>query len=173
MDAGLTVRLIDKQGASGGRARSTADSDGYLLNQGPHALYLSGELRATLKGLGIDPLGAPPNLKGALGTIGTITDLLPQGPVTMFKTSLLPAKGKLQLAALMARLPGMKSAGLGSTSVETWLTELTDVPELRTLIRGLVTLATYNPGADLASADAAIEQMKLCLLYTSPSPRDS
>ncbi len=162
VDAGLSVRLIEKQRSVGGRAGSSAN-DGYTLNQGPHALYLSGELRAILKQLDIQPTGSPPPLAGAVGTIAGTTAVMPQGLVTMLKTSLIPGRGKRQLAAFMARLPRMKPAPLASVTVADWLDDVTDVPELRALLSGLINLSTYNAAADLASAGAALVQLQMAM----------
>jgi phytoene dehydrogenase-like protein len=162
LDAGLSVRLIEKQRSVGGRATSS-DHEGFTLNQGPHALYLSGELRSVLGSLGIVPTGSPPTLKGALGSIADRTDVLPQGPLSMLKTSLLPAKAKRQLAVLMVRLPKLDTGPLNSVTVADWLDDVTDEPRLRSLLSGLINLATYNPAADLASAGAAVEQLKMAL----------
>lgn len=156
-DAGLSVRLIEKQRSVGGRANSSIH-EGFTVNQGPHALYLTGELNVALKRLQITPSGAQPELKGALGSIGGNVDLLPQGPGSLLKTSLLPARGKRHLATIMAKLPRMKPGPLASCTVDQWLADLTDVPELRTLVGGLVNLSTYNSASHLASADAALAQ---------------
>src|SRR3954447_11158118 len=55
-DAGVAVTVLEAKGRPGGRAASDV-VDGFILNQGPHALY-AGASRRVLRGLGIDPPGA-------------------------------------------------------------------------------------------------------------------
>lgn len=142
LDAGLSVRLIENQRTFGGRA-SSADHHGFTLNQGPHALYVDGELRSTLKTLGINPTGAPPEIKGATASIGAKTGLLPGGLISLLRTSLLPARGKRQLLKFLAGIAKIDTDSLASTTVAQWIDDTTDVPELKTLLSGLVNLSTY------------------------------
>ncbi len=161
-DVGLSVRLIEKQTTPGGRA-SSAHHEGFTLNQGPHALYLQGQLRSTLRSLGIDPAGSPPALTGGTGTIGSRRGLLPQGPGSLVRSTLLSRRSKVQLLALLARVPGMDPQDLATLTVDEWLERTTDRQDLRWLLHGLVNLATYNSAADLASADAALSQLQMAL----------
>jgi glycerophosphoryl diester phosphodiesterase len=54
VERGRRVLLLEARSEPGGRARTT-DSDGFLLNEGPHALYRQGEGMAVLRELGIEP----------------------------------------------------------------------------------------------------------------------
>ncbi len=162
LDAGLSVRLIEKSRSLGGRAAS-ADQHGFTLNQGPHALYLSGELAATLASLGLTPTGSPPVLRGATGSIGTRRGLLPQGPGSLLRSSLLSAGNKRRLAMLLTKLPKLSPESLATVTVDRWLEELVDDAELRTMLWGLVNLSTYNSASDVASADAALLQLQMAL----------
>lgn len=162
LDAGLSVRMIEAQRSTGGRASST-DRDGFTLNQGPHALYVGGELRTTLRSLGIDPAGAAPSIKGATGSIGSTVGLLPSGPTTLLRTSLLSARGKRHLLKFMVRLPKLDTAPLDSTTVAQWLDDTTDVPELKELLSGLINLSTYSFAPDMLSAGAALAQLQMAL----------
>lgn len=162
LDAGLSVRLIEAQRSAGGRAASTT-RDGFTLNQGPHALYISGQLQTTLQSLDIDPSGALPNTKGATGSIGTTVGLLPQGPASLLRTSLLPSRAKRHLLTFMARLPRLDTGPLDSTTVAQWLEDTTDVPELRQLLSGLINLSTYCFAPDMLSAGPALAQLKMAL----------
>jgi phytoene dehydrogenase-like protein len=162
LDAGLTVRLIEAQPTAGGRAGS-ASRDGFTLNHGPHALYVDGELRSILGSLDINPTGAPPTVTGATGSIGSTVGLLPQGPRTLLTTSLLPLRGKRQLARLMARLGKLDTEALNSTTVTQWLNDTTDGPELKALLTGLINLSTYSFAPDIYSAGAALAQLQKSL----------
>ncbi|MGH1488736.1 MAG: FAD-dependent oxidoreductase [Acidimicrobiales bacterium] len=162
IDAGLSVRLIESQRSLGGRAGST-EYQRFVLNQGPHALYVDGALNKTLRSLGIKPRGSAPVIKGATGSIGSVTGLLPGGPASLLRTNLLPARGKWQLAKLMAGLQRIDPQPLGSTSVEQWIDSITDVPELKAMLTGLVSLSTYSFTPVIASADTAVEQLQMAL----------
>ena len=162
VDAGLSVRLIERRRTVGGRA-SSSGRDGFTLNQGPHALYLGGELDSALRSLGIEPRGTPPGVKGAMGSIGSTVGLLPQGLGSLLRTSLLSLRAKRDLAMLMARLPRMDGPSLASVTVDRWLDDLTDLADLRTMLSGLVNLSTYNAASGIASADAALAQLQMAL----------
>lgn len=159
-DAGLTVRLIERHPGPGGRAAST-DHHGYTLNLGPHALYLQGELRRFLVDLDLDPPGAAPELAGATGSIGQRAGLLPLGAGSAIRTHLLPVAAKRHLPTLLARLTSREPAEVAHLTVDRWLDGLFDRPDVRALAWGLVNLATYNAASDLASADAAVSQLRL------------
>ncbi|MCI3948807.1 MAG: putative dehydrogenase, partial [Acidimicrobiales bacterium] len=66
--AGRQVTLLEARSEPGGRAR-TAEQDGFLLNEGPHALYRQGEGLAVLRDLGIEPSGSEPKVAGAMGYV--------------------------------------------------------------------------------------------------------
>ncbi len=162
IDAGLSVRLIERRSNDGGRAASV-NHHGYLLNVGPHALYLQGELRQALLGLGLDPAGTPPDTKGATGSIGGRVGLLPLGPGSLLRTELLGPRAKLDTAKLLARIPRIDPAELATTTAAEWIAGSTRSADARTLIHGIVNLTTYNPAADLASADAVVAQLQMAL----------
>ncbi len=162
IDAGLSVRLIERRGQAGGRAAS-ANHHGYLLNVGPHALYLQGELRRALLGLGVDPAGVQPGTKGATGSIDGRVGLLPMGPGSLLRTDLLSPRGKVDTAKLLARIPRLDPTELATTTAAEWIADSTGNADARTLIQGIVNLTTYNPAADQASADAVVAQMQMAL----------
>src|SRR5919112_3439917 len=56
---GQNVIVLEQSSSVGGRAR-TSLLDGFYLNQGPHALYLSGAGAKILKEIGIKYTGNPP-----------------------------------------------------------------------------------------------------------------
>lgn len=162
IDAGLSVRLIERRGEAGGRAVS-ANHHGYLLNVGPHALYLQGELRRTLLGLGLEPAGAAPGIKGATASIGDRVGLLPMGPGSLLRSELLTARGKLDTAKLLARIPRIDPTELSATTAAEWIAGSTRDADARVLLQGIVNLTTYNPAAESASADAVVAQLQMAL----------
>ena len=58
--AGASTIVLERH-RPGGRARTT-ERDGFLFNQGAHALYVGGPGMAVLKSLGVRPAGSPPPL---------------------------------------------------------------------------------------------------------------
>ena len=99
---GLRVRVLERSPHPGGRAR-TRDRDGFLFNVGPHALYRRGPGRAVLRELGVEFVGAVPPYAGLAIRDGRAYGL-PVGPGSLLRTRLLPARAKLQVAGLLARL---------------------------------------------------------------------
>ena len=161
IDAGLTVRLIEKQRHAGGRAASQV-RDGHVLNLGPHALYLGGGLDQALQRLGIETPGAPPALERARGAVGDRDDLLPGSPTSLLRTSLLSPGSKLRLGRLLAGLPKRSTAELAGTSAGEWAdTMAAGREDLRALLRGLLTLSTYSGDLDAMSADAAVTNLAM------------
>ncbi len=159
-ERGISVRLHERRTDLGGRA-GTLDHDGFRLNHGPHAVYQGGPLDRQLRRLGVRPTGAKPSTRGALGTIGDRIDLLPQGPVSMARTSLLSAGEKARLVGLFARLPRIATDRLGSVSVAEWLDDVAPSEGLRTVLGGLISLTTYNRADSLTSADAAVTNLAM------------
>src|SRR6266704_2495420 len=53
-DRGIETTLLETKTRLGGRA-ATTEKDRFLLNQGPHGLYLQGAGTRILRSLGIDP----------------------------------------------------------------------------------------------------------------------
>jgi len=99
--AGKSVTVLEQSSETGGRAR-TSIVDGYYLNQGPHALYLSGAGAKILQEIGIKYSGnAPPTPAYAVkhGTKYPLPSSLPS-----FITTKL-------LKGLSSRIEGIRSFG--------------------------------------------------------------
>ncbi|MDH4143937.1 MAG: FAD-dependent oxidoreductase [Acidimicrobiia bacterium] len=161
-DGGEDVTVIEGRARLGGRA-TTDVRDGHLFNQGPHALYLGGGAMRTLRALGIDPPGAAPVTKGALGVRGATLGLLPAGPSSLARTRLLDARAKVDLARGLARVRGLEPALLADRSTAAWLGEAFSASGARQLVGGLVRVATYCADLDHLSADVGASQLQLAL----------
>ncbi|SVE16550.1 uncharacterized protein METZ01_LOCUS469404, partial [marine metagenome] len=105
-DAGRSVVVFDGLGASGGRARTSLLSD-HLVNQGPHALYVDGHANRILQRFDIPVEGGEPLTRGTRGLYDDRLHLLPAGPVSLLRTTLLSPVEKLAVGSLLARLPRM------------------------------------------------------------------
>ena len=157
--AGCAVVLLEARSAPGGRAR-TAGRRGYLLNEGAHALYRGGEALPVLQELGVEPVGAIPPAKGTMGIRGGRLGLLPVGPVSLATTDLLGARGKLGLAKVLATLPRIDTAKLGSESIGTWAARELPEADARAVLLAVVRLTTYSNDPHHLSADAALLQVQ-------------
>jgi phytoene dehydrogenase-like protein len=144
----------------GGRAR-TVDREGFLLNEGPHALYRRGAGAAALARLGVTWRGwVPPNRDGTALFQGA-TAALPLGPPSLLATGLLGARDKVQAAALLARLPRLDPVPLADRSAADWVAGLELRPRVALLVRALIRVSTYVDDQAACSADAAVAQLKL------------
>ncbi len=152
---------MERSGRLGGLA-VTDDREGFLFNQGPHALYRGGPAEAVLGELGIKVDGGVPPAKGRV-VIGGRSEIAPAGALTLARTRALGAKDKVQVAGVLARLPKIDASVLGSTSVSEWVGESVSGARARALLHGLCRLATYVNDPDRLSAEVAVRQMQLAL----------
>jgi len=156
--AGTDVLVIERNADPGGRAR-TRDVDGWLFNEGPHALYRDGIGRKTLLDLGIDPAGSPAPLAGAQFGLDGTTTALPTGAISLVRTAALSGAETIQFAKLMATITRITPADHASETVDEWLSPFR--PRVRAVVAALVRLSTYSTATDMMSADAAITQLAL------------
>lgn len=161
-NAGRRVTVLEARSEVGGRAR-TADRQGYLLNEGPHALYCDGEALPILRSLGVEPEGSPPPTAGAMGLREGNLELLPAGPVALARTTLLGARAKVRIGLLLASLPKVDPAPLAGTNMAAWVEQAVPTPEERALLHALVRISTYSNDPDHLSADAGVLQVQRAL----------
>ena len=141
--AGVGVTVLEARARPGGRAASDV-VDGFVLNQGPHALYLGGPARRALKALGIDPAGRLPVAPAPAGMLadGTAISLLRPG---------------LGLARLARRAFATDPASVADRTARDWLGD-----EPAVVAFGHVT--SYVGRLDRLSADAAVGQLRAALV---------
>jgi phytoene dehydrogenase-like protein len=101
--AGASVVVLESH-APGGRARIT-ERDGFVFNQGAHALYVGGPGASLLASLGVKPTGTPPPTDRYKVLSGGSQHILPTGPGTLLRTTCIGARDKAQFA----RLPRARS----------------------------------------------------------------
>lgn len=159
--AGERVVVFEKASAAGGRA-ATRERNGYHFNLGPHALYRAGELRRTLKTLGVDVHGAVPVANGGFALWQGALHTLPVGFASLITTGLLGLHGKFTLARVLQTLPSVDSSQWRHRSLQEWLATLGDERAAAVLqMLGRVTTFTNDP--ERQSAAAVIEQLQLSL----------
>lgn len=149
------VQLFDPH-PLGGRAQ-VDERHGYRFGRGPRALYVDGVADRTLQGLGIDTsAGGPPTLDGAGAVDHDTVHRLPQGPISVLRSTLMTPREKLAVAKLFARLPRIDPAAVAGRSVTTWLDGegLQGAP--RRLVEALIRVATYCNAPDVLDAGAAL-----------------
>ncbi len=157
-ERGVPVTLFERTRAVGGRAR-TDDQEGWLFNQGPHAIYLTGPADRILYRLGIRPSGAAPKVKGFLLHDGAL-HTLPTGPLSLLTTGFLDAAGRWELGKLLAR---PRFAAEGDETVGAWLARAIRSPRARDLVRMLIRIATYTEPPDELRAKDALVQLEIAI----------
>ena len=143
----------------GGRARVT-ERDGFVFNRGIHALYQGGAGWAVLRSLGIEPQGSSPPLGRYQALAGGELHLLPMGPGSLHRTTLLGRRDKLTLGALLAGLPALDPGRHAGASVSQWIGGAGLGPAAAAAFEALVRLTTYASDLDTFAADAAIAQLQ-------------
>lgn len=160
--AGLKVRVFEAGNTFGGRAR-TRNADGFMLNQGPHALYEKGAFKRTLDRLGIDYSGG----RALGGTRQAIFDWrlhdLPVSAGTLMGTTLFGIRDKAQFARVFKAV-GDDATGDGSFA--NWLDGRGLRPRVRASLEALGRLTGYTNGSNVVSAGALLDQIRLGLRGT-------
>jgi phytoene dehydrogenase-like protein len=157
--AGSRVLVLEAH-QPGGRAR-TVERQEFVLNMGAHALYVGGAGMSVLTSLGINPVGAPPPLARYQALSSGRRHLLPTGPSTLFRTTLIGPRSKAQLIGMLGRLPRVDPEPLRGTSLADWLSGFRLRPDVDAVVRALVRLSTYTDDLEGFSADAGIAQLQL------------
>ncbi|MDP1819572.1 MAG: FAD-dependent oxidoreductase [Acidimicrobiales bacterium] len=158
---GRSVVVLDGQ-APGGRARTDVVR-GFRFNRGAHALYVGGVGNSVLDRLGVHLPSVLPPLKGARGRRGDRLGMLPAGPLSLARTDLVSAKGKVRLVRALAGARRWRPATLADRTVSTWFDELGLDGDERDLVAMLTRTATYVADHEVASADVAAGQLQLAL----------
>ncbi|MHB8289998.1 MAG: FAD-dependent oxidoreductase [Acidimicrobiales bacterium] len=160
--SGASVVCCDVR-AAGGRARSD-EREGFVLNQGPHALYRSGAGVDVLGRLGVGFEGPPPHpvvsgYSEATGELG----LLPTSAGSLLRSPVIGLLDKVRLARLLTTLPKLQCASFGAMSAAEWIASLGLTSRGARVISALTRVVTYAGDLDLVSADAAVAQLQLAL----------
>ncbi len=159
---GVSVALVDVR-SPGGRARSD-QRHGYVLNQGPHALYRTGAGSDVLDRLGIQPQGAPPHsaVAGYREATGDLA-VLPTSAASLLRSPLLTIGDKARLGRLLITLPKVVAPMLAWQSAADWISSLRLGSSGAAVLSTLTRVATYVGDLRLISADAAVGQLQLVL----------
>ena len=140
-DAGLRTTLLEAKASLGGRAASDTQK-GFVLNQGPHALYVGGPAMRELRALGVDPPRWNP--------------LAPTRSVLIRDGRPRRVVGGFGVVARLAR-----SEAPASMSAAEWIARAVDDPRKRDLAAALVRVSTFVADHDVLPADVAARQLRL------------
>ena len=157
---GKRVQLIERRDKLGGRARSQQHEAGFVLNQGPHALYRGGEAEAVLRLLDVPlPRRVVPG-EGSWGFIDQRLHLLPTGILSLLRTPLFKVSDKLTFAKLLATIGSVDAARFDACTVEAWLDEAGLQGVLRQTLLGLFRVSSYAHAPSAMSAGAALRNLQ-------------
>src|SRR5438105_6974715 len=157
--AGASTIVLERH-RPGGRA-GTTERDGFLFNQGAHALYVGGPGMAVLESLGVRPAGSPPPLRRYRLLAGGTLYQMPSGLTSPVRTSAAGPLGRVQLSKFLAGVPRLRASGLRGRSVRQWLAGLELRPDAEAVVRALLRLTTYVADVDEFGADVAAEQLRV------------
>jgi phytoene dehydrogenase-like protein len=139
-DAGVTTTLLEAKAGFGGRAASERQ-EGFVLNQGPHALYMGGAAERELSALGVDP---------------------PRwNPVSVSKSFLVhDGKAKRLVGGFASVAKLLRSEATAGMTADEWIRASIGDPEARDLAAALCRVSTFVADHDALPADVAKEQIK-------------
>lgn len=146
--AGRRVVVLEGRADLGGRARSH-QTEGFTLNQGPHALYRGGGGIRVLRELGIRPQGRSPSYRHPYVTRD-------RQLVSGLSGAAIGTRGKAQLLAALG--PGARRRVHGQT-VAGWIDQLDD-PGARDALGALVRVTSYVADHGRFDATAALRQLR-------------
>jgi phytoene dehydrogenase-like protein len=165
-DHGATVTVFEARAHAGGRARTRTVDEGFLLNQGAHALYRGGPAWDALTEFGITPRGSSPNAAHADGlkADGTLAPL-PGNAASLVRTRLIGPAAKFELARLLARPARLAGSINPGASVQEWIDGRSRNPEVRSVLALLARVATYCGDLDALDAAAGVDQMTQAMVH--------
>ena len=161
--AGADVTVLEARSDAGGRGR-THDTNGFLLNEGAHALYANGPGWDLLAGFGIAPTGQRPPLSPAYGLLRGRLARLPGTPLDALRTRLVGPRAKGQLGRLLAKPQRVLSTAVEGRSMAEWIDEQVSDADARAVVAAAARTATYCGDLSGIAADAAVPQMAMALI---------
>lgn len=158
-DAGTSVRLHATTSRLGGRA-ATDVVHGHRFNRGPHAFYRGGEAAAILATLGVRPPGIRPRNPDATAVLGGRWGRAPLGSGPLLRTGLLGTRGKVEMAAALARLATIDASGLATSTAAEWVDASCTDEGARAFLHALIRLTSWVHAPEQLSAEVAVLQLQ-------------
>lgn len=157
--AGASVVLLDAR-PPGGRARSI-ERNGFVLNDGGHALYTAGAGAAVLADLGVTYTGGAPRIEEAYAWWDDRLVRMPVTPKALLTTKLLGVRSKLAAGRLFRVIGRGTADAAAGLSFDEWLERRRVPADLRAYVLALAQLSTYAAQPGAMAAPAAIRQLNL------------
>ena len=156
--AGISVAVLDSR-SFGGRGRSVS-RDGFVLNEGGHALYRGGGGWDVLTSLGVQPQGVTPDASNYRVLWHGDIAPLPTTAKGIMTTRLLGVRSKMKLAGWFNDMAATASEA-GDVTLDEWLGAQGARPDLHTLLTALGRLVTYGARPGDMPAAAVLGQLAL------------
>lgn len=153
--SGARVVLVDARSV-GGRARSV-ERDGYVLNEGAHALYRGAGGWDVLESLGIRPCGVTPPTRSYRAVWDGEVVRLPTGAASILSSRVLGLRSKAKLAGWFTDIAATATA-VGDVTLGQWLVDEGAGPDLRKYVVAMGRLVTYAARPDDLPARAVLGQ---------------
>ena len=158
--SGRTVVVLEKSSKLGGRGGAQV-TKGVHFNLGPHALYCGGVAMRTLRELGVPFKGAPPSYGRLLLRDGEQFHTGPTSLKSLLLSRLFTWREKWQLSRLQAVLADIDTREIDSIPLSDWLHSRFGRGNLARFLQLFLRVSTYSADADLISAGAAIDQLRI------------
>ncbi len=159
--AGMLVTIIERSTEIGGRAR-TSVSDGFYLNQGPHAIYTAGLGVKILKKLGISYTGQKVTTGGYYAFKKGKKYPIPRSLYQLLTTKLLKGlQSKIEAIRFFASLNKIKPEFIQDISLENWINKNIHNTDVKDLVKMLSRIITYANDIETQSAGATIIQLQI------------
>ncbi|HZJ26881.1 MAG TPA: FAD-dependent oxidoreductase [Acidimicrobiia bacterium] len=156
---GVSVAVLDPH-PPGGRARST-DRNGFVLNEGAHALYNGGAGAAVLADLGVTYTGGAPRIDKAFTWWDGELVRMPFTPRALLTTKMLSSRSKLAAGRLMGVIGKGAADDAAGLSFDEWLERRRVPDDLRAYVLAVAQLSTYAARPGALAAPAAIRQLSV------------
>ncbi|MDP3736530.1 MAG: FAD-dependent oxidoreductase [Hyphomonadaceae bacterium] len=154
--AGAKVTLFESAADLGGRAR-TKYADGFMLNQGPHALYITGAFKRELDRLGIPYSGLKTTPLEPQGLYRGKLYRLPTSASSLMLSNLFSVGEKLAYAGVQK---AVIDGATGKESFAVWLDGQDLSPLVRMAMESIARVSSYANGSSLTHAAAMLDQIR-------------
>ncbi len=154
--SGAQATVFEAAAELGGRAR-TKQVDGFSLNQGPHALYITGAFKRELDRLGIPYTGQRTNPAEPQGLYRRRLYRLPTSLSTLAFSSLFSVSEKLAFAGVQK---AVIDGATGTESFALWLDGQDLSPLVRAAMEAIGRVSSYANAPTLVHAAAMLDQIR-------------
>ena len=159
--AGKSVTILERYSESGGRAR-TSLSNGFYLNQGPHAVYPAGPGVQILKELGINYTGKSVTTDGYYVLKQGQKYPMPIGLSRLFTTRLLKGlQSKIEAIRFFATLNRIDPGKIQNISFQNWIDQKIHNSDVKALVKMGARIATFANDAEIQSAGSTLSQLQI------------